>query len=212
MGLVEDFALAAEEATKLPEAVNNQDKLKLYGLYKQASVGDVSTGTVWTPSQRRWKYFSPTVITYCFIIYLKTFLFAAYQWFGCCIVYCSEPCSFSRFKPRASWWLLVAFELMSRLVCWGDRLLRSQGALRVWFRHAERPGMFDQKGRAKWDAWSAVKGVTSMICGYPYFDKWCFFKIVQTWTSTVVVRIHRFEPSRLQCAKHCFPSFNSGKS
>ena len=46
MGLVEDFALAAEEATKLPEAVNNQDKLKLYGLYKQASVGDVSTGTV----------------------------------------------------------------------------------------------------------------------------------------------------------------------
>jgi len=44
MGLSEDFQLAAEEATKLPEKVTNQDKLKLYGLFKQASAGDVNTG------------------------------------------------------------------------------------------------------------------------------------------------------------------------
>jgi diazepam-binding inhibitor (GABA receptor modulating acyl-CoA-binding protein) len=40
----EDFDAAAEEAKALPDATSNDDKLQLYGLFKQASVGDVSTG------------------------------------------------------------------------------------------------------------------------------------------------------------------------
>ncbi|KAI3426902.1 hypothetical protein D9Q98_006846 [Chlorella vulgaris] len=43
MGLKEDFDAAAEEAKALPDATSNDDKLQLYGLFKQASVGDVST-------------------------------------------------------------------------------------------------------------------------------------------------------------------------
>jgi Acyl CoA binding protein len=39
MGLKEDFELAAEAAKTLPESVSNEDKLKLYGLFKQATVG-----------------------------------------------------------------------------------------------------------------------------------------------------------------------------
>ena len=38
MGLKEDFEKAAEEAKGLPEAVTNEDKLSLYGLFKQATV------------------------------------------------------------------------------------------------------------------------------------------------------------------------------
>lgn len=44
MGLNEDFELAAESAKELPASVSNEDKLKLYGLFKQAKEGDVSTG------------------------------------------------------------------------------------------------------------------------------------------------------------------------
>ena len=36
-----DFDKAAEEAKTLPYSVTNDDKLKLYGLFKQATVGDV---------------------------------------------------------------------------------------------------------------------------------------------------------------------------
>lgn len=43
MGVEEDFQLAAEEAKKLPDKVSNEDKLKLYGLYKQGTVGDCDT-------------------------------------------------------------------------------------------------------------------------------------------------------------------------
>ena len=49
MGLNEDFELAAESAKELPASVSNEDKLKLYGLFKQAKEGDVSTGA-WLPS------------------------------------------------------------------------------------------------------------------------------------------------------------------
>lgn len=45
MGLDEDFELAAETAKTLPASTSNEDKLKLYGLFKQAKEGDVSTGT-----------------------------------------------------------------------------------------------------------------------------------------------------------------------
>lgn len=42
MGLQEDFDLAAEEAkTALKPPVSNEDKLALYALFKQATVGDV---------------------------------------------------------------------------------------------------------------------------------------------------------------------------
>jgi diazepam-binding inhibitor (GABA receptor modulating acyl-CoA-binding protein) len=43
--LQEDFDKAAEDAkTKVPENASNEDKLALYGLFKQATVGDVNTG------------------------------------------------------------------------------------------------------------------------------------------------------------------------
>lgn len=39
----EDFEAAAQEATKLPSGVTNDEKLQLYGLFKQAKEGDCST-------------------------------------------------------------------------------------------------------------------------------------------------------------------------
>jgi diazepam-binding inhibitor (GABA receptor modulating acyl-CoA-binding protein) len=40
----EDFKAAADSATKdLPESMSNDDKLLMYGLYKQATVGDVNS-------------------------------------------------------------------------------------------------------------------------------------------------------------------------
>ncbi|EFN56877.1 hypothetical protein CHLNCDRAFT_144518 [Chlorella variabilis] len=43
MGLKEDFDKAAEEAKALPDNTSNDDKLSLYGLFKQATVGDNTT-------------------------------------------------------------------------------------------------------------------------------------------------------------------------
>uniref|UniRef100_A0A6N2L1B7 ACB domain-containing protein n=1 Tax=Salix viminalis TaxID=40686 RepID=A0A6N2L1B7_SALVM len=43
MGLQEEFEEYAEKAKTLPENTTNENKLILYGLYKQASVGPVST-------------------------------------------------------------------------------------------------------------------------------------------------------------------------
>jgi diazepam-binding inhibitor (GABA receptor modulator, acyl-CoA-binding protein) len=42
-GLQEDFDVAAEEAKSLPDNTSNEDKLQLYALFKQATVGDVNT-------------------------------------------------------------------------------------------------------------------------------------------------------------------------
>ncbi|KAL0047825.1 hypothetical protein WJX82_000856 [Trebouxia sp. C0006] len=38
-----EFEKAAEEAKSLPDKTSNDDKLILYGLYKQATVGDCNT-------------------------------------------------------------------------------------------------------------------------------------------------------------------------
>ncbi|MED6142973.1 Acyl-CoA-binding domain-containing protein 2 [Stylosanthes scabra] len=43
MGLQEDFEQYAEKAKTLPESTSNENKLILYGLYKQATVGPVNT-------------------------------------------------------------------------------------------------------------------------------------------------------------------------
>ncbi|KAL6840856.1 hypothetical protein ACP4OV_029382 [Aristida adscensionis] len=43
MGLQEDFEQHAEKAKTLPENTSNENKLILYGLYKQATCGDVTT-------------------------------------------------------------------------------------------------------------------------------------------------------------------------
>jgi diazepam-binding inhibitor (GABA receptor modulating acyl-CoA-binding protein) len=43
MIMQEDFDVAAEEAKALPDSTSNEDKLQLYALFKQASVGDVNT-------------------------------------------------------------------------------------------------------------------------------------------------------------------------
>ncbi|CAL5228191.1 g11276 [Coccomyxa viridis] len=44
MTLQEDFEKAADDAKTLPDGTSNDDKLKLYGLFKQGTVGDVNTG------------------------------------------------------------------------------------------------------------------------------------------------------------------------
>jgi hypothetical protein len=41
--LQEDFEEYAEKAKTLPESTSNENKLILYGLFKQATVGDVNT-------------------------------------------------------------------------------------------------------------------------------------------------------------------------
>ncbi|TVU42950.1 hypothetical protein EJB05_09376 [Eragrostis curvula] len=43
MGLQEDFEEYAEKAKTLPDSTSNENKLILYGLYKQATVGPVDT-------------------------------------------------------------------------------------------------------------------------------------------------------------------------
>merc|ERR1712183_124022 len=43
MGLKEEFEEHAEKAKTLPENTTNENKLILYGLYKQATVGPVNT-------------------------------------------------------------------------------------------------------------------------------------------------------------------------
>ncbi|KAG9452844.1 hypothetical protein H6P81_005748 [Aristolochia fimbriata] len=43
MGLKEDFEEYAQKAKTLPESTSNENKLTLYALYKQATVGPVNT-------------------------------------------------------------------------------------------------------------------------------------------------------------------------
>ncbi|KAF7809421.1 Acyl-CoA-binding protein [Senna tora] len=43
MGLKEEFEKYAEKAKTLPESTSNENRLILYGLYKQATVGPVNT-------------------------------------------------------------------------------------------------------------------------------------------------------------------------
>ncbi|CAA0838267.1 Acyl-CoA-binding domain-containing protein 6 [Striga hermonthica] len=44
MGLKEEFDEYAEKAKTLPESISNENKLILYGLYKQSTVGNINTG------------------------------------------------------------------------------------------------------------------------------------------------------------------------
>ncbi|XP_039141502.1 acyl-CoA-binding protein-like [Dioscorea cayenensis subsp. rotundata] len=54
MGLKEDFEEHAEKAKTLPENTTNENKLILYGLYKQATVGSVNTSRpgLFSPKER----------------------------------------------------------------------------------------------------------------------------------------------------------------
>ncbi|XP_010943634.1 acyl-CoA-binding protein [Elaeis guineensis] len=52
MGLKEEFEEYAEKAKTLPENTANENKLILYGLYKQATVGPVNTSR---PGMFNWK-------------------------------------------------------------------------------------------------------------------------------------------------------------
>ena len=49
--LQEDFEKAAKDALTLPATTTDEDKLILYGLFKQATVGDVNTSKI-KPMQR----------------------------------------------------------------------------------------------------------------------------------------------------------------
>lgn len=83
----EDFDQAAADVNKLTSQPSQDELLKLYALFKQATVGDVNTGPLKRARTR-------------------------------------SPISHGR-------GLAVA---------------------------ADRPGMFDLKGKYKWDAWNALKG------------------------------------------------------
>ncbi|XP_065004893.1 acyl-CoA-binding protein-like isoform X1 [Musa acuminata AAA Group] len=87
MGLKEEFEEYAEKAKTLPENTTNENKLILYGLYKQATVGPVNTKF----TQVRVGFKNGSIL---------------------------EPA-----------------------LCF-----------------AGRPGVFNQRDRAKWDAWKAVEG------------------------------------------------------
>ncbi|CAD5174546.1 unnamed protein product [Musa acuminata subsp. malaccensis] len=52
MGLKEEFEEYAEKAKTLPENTTNENKLILYGLYKQATVGPVNTSRPGVFNQR----------------------------------------------------------------------------------------------------------------------------------------------------------------
>ncbi|AQK41346.1 Acyl-CoA-binding protein1 [Zea mays] len=57
MGLQEEFEEHAEKAKTLPESTSNENKLILYGLYKQATVGDVNTdrpGIFYQKDRAKW--------------------------------------------------------------------------------------------------------------------------------------------------------------
>ncbi|XP_059163463.1 acyl-CoA-binding protein-like isoform X2 [Physella acuta] len=43
MSNIEEFKVAAEEVTKLTSEPTNDEKLAIYGLYKQGTVGDCNT-------------------------------------------------------------------------------------------------------------------------------------------------------------------------
>lgn len=54
MFLQEDFDKAAEEAKTLPKDTSNDDKLALYGLFKQGTVGDNNTcASAYQPYRQR---------------------------------------------------------------------------------------------------------------------------------------------------------------
>lgn len=53
----EEFEEHAEKAKTLPESTSNENKLILYGLYKQATVGDVNTdrpGIFYQKDRAKW--------------------------------------------------------------------------------------------------------------------------------------------------------------
>ncbi|XP_066353101.1 acyl-CoA-binding domain-containing protein 1-like [Miscanthus floridulus] len=57
MGLQEEFEEYAEKAKTLPENTSNENKLILYGLYKQATVGNVNTdrpGIFYQKDRAKW--------------------------------------------------------------------------------------------------------------------------------------------------------------
>ncbi|KAG6596690.1 Acyl-CoA-binding domain-containing protein 1, partial [Cucurbita argyrosperma subsp. sororia] len=57
MGLKEEFEEYAEKAKTLPENTSNENKLILYGLYKQATVGAVNTsrpGVFYQRDRAKW--------------------------------------------------------------------------------------------------------------------------------------------------------------
>ena len=49
MDLKQQFEIATAESKELPEKPSNETLLQLYSLYKQATEGDVNTGTLANP-------------------------------------------------------------------------------------------------------------------------------------------------------------------
>ena len=109
----EEFQEHAEKAKTLPENTTNENKLILYGLYKQATVGPVNTG----------EYFAP----------LRLY----------------PPDAFLKHKAFFYWNQHFLF-----------RLSVLTDPFYLW-QFAGRPGIFNMRDRAKWDAWKAVEGIDS---------------------------------------------------
>ncbi|KAG1360603.1 Acyl-CoA-binding protein [Cocos nucifera] len=107
----EEFEEYAEKAKTLPENTTNENKLILYGLYKQATVGPVNTNT-------------------------KAIIIRLHD--------CNMRYRSSRIQELVS--VLISFLI-------------------------GRPGMFNLKDRAKWDAWKAVEGKSKEDAMSDYITK-----------------------------------------
>lgn len=101
----------AEDVKKVKTRPSDQELLDLYGLYKQAVVGDINTGMT------------------------------------CCRQTESLPCN-----------VFLNPELFLLSLC----------TITI----ADRPGMMDLKGKAKWDAWNSRKGEFKIPVGVKWKDVW----------------------------------------
>lgn len=97
INLQAEFEKIAQDVQKVKTRPTDQELLDLYGLFKQANIGDVNTGEI---------------------------------------------------SRRAAWHALMQCFQNS------EHFLSPLGAITT----AERPGMLDFKGKAKWDAWESRKG------------------------------------------------------
>jgi len=71
MGLQEEFEEYAEKAKTLPDSTSNENKLILYGLYKQATVGNVNTprpGILHQRDRAKWDAWKAVEGSYTYLI------------------------------------------------------------------------------------------------------------------------------------------------
>jgi len=140
----EEFDKAAEEVKAITKCTNDE-QLELYGWFKQANVGDCNIGSRPAPGAVRARSaLRSTPLARSF-----------------------RP---SRARSRVMWRARARFHRHHRIAraalnprpCRSPRSVHpTLSSYRSVLLSAARPGMFDPKGKAKWDAWDKCKGVSS---------------------------------------------------